>query len=226
VEFSAVDAPLQSLLTEFGPSGAAKSRHYPFWHLATDGQGALWNLSGPRELLKRPPGATPNLGELRTHHVQGGLRRNPPEVFTMSAEADIYPLQAPELAERIEGAIGEGSQFHQTYGYYAQGVGPETALLPRGWMSRVHRIQSAATNDRVGYCLDLPDLFMSKAAAGRDKDREFCMAMIEHGNVKPVEVLGLVDDMPLEEQGQRRLRSAIRRWVNAARKQGHEVSED
>jgi hypothetical protein len=60
---------------------------------------------------------------------------NPPEVFTMSAEADIYPLQAPELADRIDGAIGEGSQFHQTYGYYAQGVGPETAVLPRGWIT-------------------------------------------------------------------------------------------
>ena len=89
---------------------------------------------------------------------------NPPEVFTMSAEADIYPLQAPELAEKIEGAIGEGSQFHQTFGYHAQGVGPDTAVLPRGWMSRVHRVQSAATNYRVGYCLDLLDLFMSKAA--------------------------------------------------------------
>jgi hypothetical protein len=30
---------------------------------------------------------------------------NPPEVFTMSAEADIYPLQAPELAEKIESAF-------------------------------------------------------------------------------------------------------------------------
>ena len=53
---------------------------------------------------------------------------NPEEVFTMSAEADIYPLQAPELAEKIEGALGEGSQFHQTYGYHAQGVSPETAI--------------------------------------------------------------------------------------------------
>ncbi len=48
----------------------------------------------------------------------------PAAVFTMSAEADIYPLQAPELAEQIEGALGEGSRFHETYGYYAQGVGP------------------------------------------------------------------------------------------------------
>jgi putative restriction endonuclease len=77
VEFTTIDTSLQALLTEFGPSGAAKSRHYPFWHLATDGQGALWSLNGPRELLGRPAGATPNLGELRTHHVQGGF---PPEV--------------------------------------------------------------------------------------------------------------------------------------------------
>ncbi len=38
----------------------------------------------------------------------------------------------PELAEKIEGALGEGSQFHETFGYYAQGVGPETAVLPSG----------------------------------------------------------------------------------------------
>lgn len=55
---------------------------------------------------------------------------NPEAVFTMSAEADIYPLHAPALADKIEGALGEGSQFHDTYGYYAQGVGPETAVLP------------------------------------------------------------------------------------------------
>lgn len=73
VEFAAIDAPLKQLLTEFGPSGAAKSRHYPFWHLATDGRGALWDLSGPRELLNRPAGATPSLGELRKHHIQAGF---------------------------------------------------------------------------------------------------------------------------------------------------------
>lgn len=75
---------------------------------------------------------------------------NPESVFTMSAEADIYPLQAPELADKIDGAIGEGSQFHETHGYYAQGVGPDTAILPDGWLQRVHRVQNTNTNDRVG----------------------------------------------------------------------------
>jgi hypothetical protein len=143
----------------------------------------------------------------------------------MSAEADIYPLQAPELADRIDGAIGEGSQFHRTYGYYAQGVGPETALLPEGWIKRVHRVQSAATNQRVGYCLDPSDLFLSKAAAGRDKDREFCMAMLEHRYVQPDQVLDLVAAMPLDDGAQRRLRAAIRRWAKAIESQGADLPE-
>src|SRR3990167_8494168 len=73
VDFAAVDGQLKQLLAEFGPSSAAKSRHYPFWHLATDGSGTLWELSGPREILKRPAGATPSLTELRAHHIKGGF---------------------------------------------------------------------------------------------------------------------------------------------------------
>jgi len=46
VEYTVVDEQLKQLLAEFGPSSAAKSRHYPFWHLATDGNGALWELRG------------------------------------------------------------------------------------------------------------------------------------------------------------------------------------
>ena len=97
VEFAAIDGSLQSLLAEFGPSGAAKSRHYPFWHLATDRRGALWDLNGPRELLSRPAGATPNLGELRTHHVQGGF---PPEV-------DEALRKVPGLLEAVAARVLE-----------------------------------------------------------------------------------------------------------------------
>ncbi len=72
-EFSTVEVALKQLLTEFGPTGAAKSSHYPFWHLATDGRGALWELSASPEILSRTPGATPSVGELRAHHVSGGF---------------------------------------------------------------------------------------------------------------------------------------------------------
>ena len=53
----------------------------------------------------------------------------PEPVFKMSAEADIYPLNTPDLADRIDGSIGEGSRFHESNGYYAQGVGPDSACL-------------------------------------------------------------------------------------------------
>jgi hypothetical protein len=82
-------------------------------------------------------------------------------------------------------------------------------------MNRVHRVQNDGTNGRVGYCLDVVDLFMSKAAAARDKDREFCMALLAHGYIKPTQVLDLVAVMPLDDTQQRRLRATIRLWVKA-----------
>lgn len=145
-----------------------------------------------------------------------GAIPNPAAVFTMSAEADIYPLAALDLADMIDGALGEGSSFHETYGYYAQGVGPETAILPEGWLQRVHRVQTAATDGRVGYCLDLTDLFLSKAAAGRDKDRAFCIALLQHGHVLADDALARLAGMPLDDAARRRLRAAITRWAKAA----------
>jgi hypothetical protein len=145
---------------------------------------------------------------------------NPEEVFKMSAEADIYPYRAPELADMIDGAIGEASHFHDTHGYYAQGVGPETAILPSDWISRVHRVQNGNTNDRVGYCLDVIDLFLSKAAAGRTKDRVFCMALLQHNYVALDRALDMVTQMPLPTDEQRRLRATIRRWAKSLHEAG------
>ena len=144
-----------------------------------------------------------------------GAVPHPEPVFTVSMEADIYPKDAPELADRIDGAIGEGSRFHETHGYYAQGVGPETAVLPRDWLTRVHRVQNESTNGRVGFCLDLVDLFLSKAAAGRDKDRVFCRALLAHGYVQLEQALGLIPTMPLDAPAQRRVRATVTRWSRA-----------
>lgn len=140
----------------------------------------------------------------------------PEDVFTVSMEADLYPLHAPELADQIDGAIGEGSQFHETYGYYAQGVGPETATLPSNWLQRVHRVQNANTNNRIGYCLDVLDLFMAKAVAAREKDRIFCQALLKHRYVASADVMELVELMPLDTMRQRALRATVRRWAKVA----------
>lgn len=71
--FPKIEAQLKKLLDDFGPSGSSSSRHYPFWHLRTDGNGAIWHLSGPEQILNRPAGATPNLSELRDYQVRGGF---------------------------------------------------------------------------------------------------------------------------------------------------------
>ncbi|SCK08284.1 hypothetical protein VAR608DRAFT_0230 [Variovorax sp. HW608] len=150
---------------------------------------------------------------------------NPEAVFTVSMEADIYPKDAPELAEKIDGAIGEGSQFHDTYGYYAQGVGPETATLPKDWQSRVHKVQGRNTNQRIGYCLDVIDLFLSKATANREKDREFCAALLEHRYITLAQALDLAPSMPLERAELRALRARIRRWAKALRDAGQVIPD-
>jgi hypothetical protein len=110
-----------------------------------------------------------------------GAAPDAPEVLLMSMEADMYPLRCPDLADLIDGAIGELSPFQERFGYYAQGVGPETAILPAGWEGRVVKIQNGNTDLKIGYCLEPHDLAASKLAAGRDKDWPFVETMVRHG---------------------------------------------
>ena len=80
----------------------------------------------------------------------------------------------------IEGSIGELSPFHQTFGYYAQGVMEETAFLPEGWKDRLVVIQNENTRGVRGLCLEVHDLLVAKAIAGRDKDLDFLAEAAKH----------------------------------------------
>lgn len=81
-------------------------------------------------------------------------------------------------------------------------------------MNRVHRVQNLNTGGRVGYCLDVLDLFLAKATAGREKDRVFCTALLVHQHVSLSAAMALVSTMPLDVSQQRTLRSRIRRWAS------------
>jgi hypothetical protein len=148
---------------------------------------------------------------------------NPPAELTMSMEADIYPMNAEEKADDIDGALGEGSHFHETYGYYAQGVDSTTACLPHGWKERLRRVQSSATNDRVGYCLDVIDLFLAKTAANREKDRELNIALMWHGYVSPQAAIDMVALMPVEDAIKKAMRARIRRWAKILEERGYRL---
>jgi len=94
----------------------------------------------------------------------------PPEV-TMSVEADLIPLDGTEaLADQIDGAIGEASMFHETFGVYAQGVGYETITAPDGWRDRLIEYSNDNTGGVTGLCLEINDLWLTKLAAGRPVD--------------------------------------------------------
>ncbi|MFH1727041.1 MAG: DUF6036 family nucleotidyltransferase [Pseudomonadota bacterium] len=101
-----------------------------------------------------------------------------PEV-NRSIEVDISALDDDDgsKADLIDGSIGELSMFQETYGYYAQGVTPKTAILPSGWKARLIPFSSPQTQGITALCLEVHDLWISKAIANRKKDKEFCRAL-------------------------------------------------
>ena len=108
-----------------------------------------------------------------------------PEAAQRSVEVDVVALDDAEgrKADLIDGSIGEASMFHETFGYYAQGVSESTAVLPEGWRDRLVRFETPATNGVVAWCLEVHDLWISKAIANREKDIEFCKALFDAGIV-------------------------------------------
>jgi hypothetical protein len=138
------------------------------------------------EHLIRAAGSIANVPEIVVIGSQSILGQfpNAPSSLLVSAEADLFPLNHPELSDLIDGSIGEGSRFHELYGYYAQGVDENTATLPRGWLERLVKISNPNTSGVTGLCLEVHDLAISKYVAGREKDREFTRELAKHGMIR------------------------------------------
>lgn len=103
-----------------------------------------------------------------------------PSDLLVSIEADVFTFRDPADADLIDGSIGEGSPFHQTFGYYAHGVAEETAVLPKGWKDRLVAVRNANTGNGSGLCLEVHDLAVAKLAAGREKDSSFIASLLRH----------------------------------------------
>lgn len=139
--------------------------------------------------------------------VLGGFPNAPAELVE-SMEADIYPRQHPERSDLIDGAIGELSAFHETFGYYAHGVGPNTAVLPAGWVDRLVPVQA---EEAVGLCLEVHDLLLSKYVASRDKDRDFVRTAIRHGLARQEILTSRLGVVPLSDEMRTHIRALIDR---------------
>jgi len=127
------------------------------------------------EHLIRAAGAITEAKELIIIGSQAILGQFPdaPLEALQSMEADVIVKANPRRADLISGVIGELSPFHDTFGYYADGVEEGTAVLPRGWKERLIRVENENTGGIVGWCLEVHDLLISKYVAGREKDLVF-----------------------------------------------------
>jgi hypothetical protein len=167
------------------------------------------------EHIIRAAAATADVRDIVVIGSQALLGAHPaaPTELTESLEADVFPKDDPKRSIVIDGAIGEESLFHRTFGYYAHGVDETTAVLPDGWEQRLVRVENANTMGAVGWCIDVHDLAVSKLAAGRDKDLLFVEAMLRH-HFTDIQVIRqrLLVTSRLQPSEQERLSMMLERW--------------
>ena len=125
-----------------------------------------------------------------------------------SAEVDLIAKRMPSKTEWLN-AIGADSPFHESFGYYADPVDEETAVLPRGWRGRLVNLSEGDTEGVRGLCLEPHDLAISKYFARREKDLIFTRELARRDLVKKKRLLALLDDTPVAEEIRDRMRADI-----------------
>jgi hypothetical protein len=137
-----------------------------------------------------------------------------PEAAVRSIEVDVTFLDDPddERSDQVDGAIGELSQFHETFGYYAQGVSISTAVLPSGWRDRLVVLDTPGTSPGRGMCLEPHDVVASKLVAHREKDLEFASALLSARVISAQTLHDRIGSLPVEDD----YRERLHHWVTAA----------
>ncbi|MFF0818616.1 hypothetical protein ACFYVR_26230 [Rhodococcus sp. NPDC003318] len=110
---------------------------------------------------------------------------------------------SPAVAEKLlmrDGRLGEGSPFHEHHGSYVEGVHKDVVILPRLWENRLVpvRVEDGSAYGRTGYCIDPVDLCVSKAIAGREKDRLFVSTLADSSIVTAAQILERIDRYGIE----------------------------
>jgi len=140
-----------------------------------------------------------------------GAVPNAPTELLVSQEVDLYAPADEAASDLVDGSIGEKSPFHESFGYYAHGVGEETAILPTRWRERAVAIQTARTSGVIGICPEPTDLAVSKLVAWREKDQEYVRVLVERGIVSVDQILARLGEV--DEETAIRIRTRIRSLV-------------
>lgn len=136
-----------------------------------------------------------------------------PPAAVMSVEADVTFFDDPDndASDLVDMHLGEDSQFHATFGFYAHGIDVSAAWLPEGWQERTRIWSPAAGAPGRAICLDPHDLAVAKLAAGREKDHVFVAAILDGGLLDPAVIARRSSQVP----GRPELGPRINRWVEA-----------
>lgn len=122
-----------------------------------------------------------------------------PHTLIQSMEVDVFPRDDPERGTLIDGALGDGSVFQDTNGYYAHAVGPETPMAPAGWMDRLVRRDVPArvgTRRPVALCMERHDMVLAKLARGLARDVDYAESALRAGLLDASILLSRVPDLP------------------------------
>src|SRR5450432_4079764 len=125
-----------------------------------------------------------------------------------SAEVDLIVKREPRRTEWLN-VIGQDSPFHEQFGYYADPVDENTAVLPKGWKGRLVNLPPGDTEGVRGLCLEPHDLAIAKYVAGREKDTVFTCALAARGMVEKSQLLILLAKTPIDAEFRERIRGFI-----------------
>jgi hypothetical protein len=136
-----------------------------------------------------------------------------PDALRQSAEADVAPVHAVDMADVIDAQLGELSPFHHAFGFYVHGLSIDAAILPSGWQKRAIAVRNDNTRNKTGWCVEAHDLAASKLVAFREKDKEFVRVLIVEGLIKPATLRRRLSKLPDRLQVTEQLRHEMDRWI-------------
>jgi hypothetical protein len=126
-----------------------------------------------------------------------------PSDMSQTREIDLFAYDvdretAENISAEIDGALGHSSQFDETYGYYCDGVGPDTAILPIDWEARSMLYSSPATNGVTAIVPHPNDIAVAKLCAGREKDMIWLRAAVRSAIIDPAAMREVFRRLPRE----------------------------
>lgn len=116
-----------------------------------------------------------------------------------TAEIDIYAPEADDVefaSEQIDGSIGQGSLFHNNFGYYGDGVSPATAKMPFDWQKRAIEYAGTECPGVIAVVPEEHDVALAKLVAWREKDQDWLTEGVKAGVLSLNVMASRLDRMP------------------------------